>query len=93
MVHSFPPDIIPESGCRLPLPDRTALDNEGKAMYDRMANFENGAIMGLRGPSALTLHSPGITKFSLPLNNYLDFLEILKTHTPRFFRAIEVQNL
>jgi len=73
MVHSFPPDIIPESGCRLPLPDRTALDNEGKAMYDRMANFENGAIMGLRGPSALTLHSPGITKFSLPLNNYLRF--------------------
>jgi 4-carboxymuconolactone decarboxylase len=73
MTLSCPPDIVPESGCRLPLPDRTALDHEGKAMYDRMANFENGAIMGLRGPSALTLHSPSVTKLSLPLNNYLRF--------------------
>jgi 4-carboxymuconolactone decarboxylase len=73
MKPSIPPDIIPESGCRLPLPDREALDDEGKAVYDRLANFEAGAIMGLKGPNALTLHSPGITKLSLPLNNYLRF--------------------
>ncbi len=73
MTLSCPPDIIPESGSRLPLPDRTALDEEGKAIYDSMANFESGAIMGLRGPSALTLHSPSVTKLSLPLNNYLRF--------------------
>ena len=52
MTLTFPPDVNPESGCRLPLPDRAALDDEGKAMYDRMANFENGAIMGLRSERA-----------------------------------------
>ena len=73
MICSFPPDINPKSGCRLPLPDREILDDDGKGIYDRMANFENGAIMGLRGPSALTLHSPEIAKHTLPLNNYLRF--------------------
>jgi 4-carboxymuconolactone decarboxylase len=78
MKPSLPTDIIPESGCRLPLPDRKALDDEGKATYDRIANFEDGAIMGLRGPSALTLHSPEITKLTLPLNTYLRFDTNLK---------------
>jgi 4-carboxymuconolactone decarboxylase len=73
MTLSSPPDINPESGCRLPVPDREALDDAGKVTYDRMANFEAGAIMGLKGPNALTLHSPGITKHALPLNNYLRF--------------------
>lgn len=73
MKHSFPSDVNQKSGCRLPLPDREVLDGDGKGIYDRMANFENGAIMGLRGPSTLTLHSPEVAKYSLPLNNYLRF--------------------
>ena len=73
MKRFFPCDINPKSGCRLPLPDREVLDDDGKQMYDRMANFENGAIMGLRGPSALTLHSPGIAEHALRLNHYLRF--------------------
>ncbi|MEK9722531.1 MAG: hypothetical protein VW405_03460 [Rhodospirillaceae bacterium] len=49
------------------------MDNDAKAIYDRLANFESGALVGLRGPSALTLHSPGVTKHALPLNNFLRF--------------------
>jgi len=68
-----PPDILPETGCRLPLPDRDALDEAGKEAYDRLANFQDGALMGLRGPSAMSLHSPEVNKYSIPLNNYLRF--------------------
>jgi len=66
-----PPDIIPDTGSRLPLPDREALDDDGKETYDRFANFQGGALMGLRGPSAIGLHSPEMSKHSLPLNSYL----------------------
>lgn len=68
-----PPDILPETGCRLPAPDRDALDDEGKAAYDRLANFEDGALLGLRGPTAMSLHSAGVSKHQTALNNYLRF--------------------
>jgi 4-carboxymuconolactone decarboxylase len=68
-----PPDIQPATGCRLPLPERDALDDAGKETYDRLANFQDGALMGLRGPSAMSLHSPEVSKYSGPLNNYLRF--------------------
>jgi len=68
-----PPDILPETGCRLPAPGRDDLDDDGKAAYDRLANFEDGALFGLRGPTAMSLHSPGVSKYQTALNNYLRF--------------------
>jgi 4-carboxymuconolactone decarboxylase len=68
-----PPDILPETGCRLPAPDRDALDDAGKEAYDRLANFQDGALFGLRGPTAMSLHSPGVSLHQTPLNNYLRF--------------------
>ena len=73
MTDNPPPDILPETGSRLTLPDRDALDDAGKRAYGRLENFQDGALMGLRGPSAITLHSPQVYKFSGPLNNYLRF--------------------
>lgn len=67
------PDILAETGCRLPAPDREALDDEGKEAYDRLANFQDGALFGLRGPTAMSLHSPGASKHQTALNNYLRF--------------------
>jgi|TARA_B100000315_G_scaffold259974_1_gene318434 4-carboxymuconolactone decarboxylase len=73
MTYTPPPDILPESGCRLPLPERDALDDAGKQTYDRFANFQDGALFGLRGPSGLNLHSPEVSKYFGPLNVYLRF--------------------
>ena len=33
----FPPDIDPESGFRLPYPNRDELDDDAGALYDRFA--------------------------------------------------------
>ncbi len=73
MPASPPTDINPDTGSRLPLPDRDALEEWGQAQYDRYANFQDGAIMGLKGPSALSLHSPDVMKHAGPLNGYLRF--------------------
>ena len=73
MSQKPPADIMPETGYRLSLPDREALDEEGKATFDRLADFQAGALMGLRGPGAISLHSPEMSKHALPLNNYLRF--------------------
>jgi 4-carboxymuconolactone decarboxylase len=66
-------DINEETGCRLPLPDREALDGEGKIAYDRLADRQDGALMGLKGPTAMTLHSPAVNRHQTSLNNYLRF--------------------
>ena len=66
-------DINEETGCRLPLPDREALDDEGKIAYDRLADRQDGALMGLKGPTAMTLHSPAVNRHQTSLNNYLRF--------------------
>ena len=50
-------DINEETGCRMPLPDRETLDDEGKTAYDRLADRQDGALMGLKGPTAMTVLS------------------------------------
>jgi 4-carboxymuconolactone decarboxylase len=72
-VTDTPSDILPDTGCRLPAPDRDALGAEGKQAYDRLANFQDGALLGLRGPTAMSLHSAGVSKHQTALNNYLRF--------------------
>ena len=41
-------DIDPESGCRLPLPRREDLDEEGRRAYDRLADPDGGTLRGLQ---------------------------------------------
>jgi putative methionine-R-sulfoxide reductase with GAF domain/alkylhydroperoxidase family enzyme len=64
-------DIDPQSGCRLPLPERAALDEEGRRLYDRLADPAGGTLRGLRGPGGIQLHSPQLSRHARPLNHYL----------------------
>lgn len=66
-----PADINPQSGCRLPLPERADLDDEGRRAYDRLADPAGGTLRGLRGPGGIQLHSPELSRRSRPLNHYL----------------------
>jgi 4-carboxymuconolactone decarboxylase len=66
-----PADIDPQSGCRLPLPERAALDEARRAIYDSLADPRGGSLRGLRGPGGISLHSPGLAPRSRGLNHYL----------------------
>src|ERR1700756_530841 len=67
----YPEDADPESGCRLPLPDREQLDEAGQRTYDRLVDPKGGTIRGLRGPGGIMLHSPELSRHARPLNRYL----------------------
>lgn len=67
----YPDDIDPQSGCRLPLPDRDALSPEGRRIYDSLADPNGGTLRGLRGPGGITLHSEELARRSRPVNRYL----------------------
>ena len=66
-----PADIDPQSGCRLPLPERDKLDEERRRIYDSLADPRGGSLRGLRGPGGISLHSPGLAPHSRALNHYL----------------------
>jgi 4-carboxymuconolactone decarboxylase len=68
----MPSDIDPQSGFRLPLPKREDLDDAGKAHYDRVA-APGASIVGLQGPSGITLYSPKAAEHARALNRYLRF--------------------
>ena len=67
----YPPDIDPESGFRLPYPNRDELDDDAKALYDRFADPNGPSYVGLRGPGGIRLHSPQLALRTQLLNNYL----------------------
>ena len=60
-VASLPKDVDPESGSRLPLIERSALDDASKKIFDAVASNPN-SLAGLRGPVGIRLYSPGITR-------------------------------
>jgi 4-carboxymuconolactone decarboxylase len=66
-------DIDPQSRCRLPLPQRDALDPEAQAVYDRLLDPQGGTLRGLIGPGGLSLHSPGLWRHTRGLNRYLRY--------------------
>ena len=67
----LPPDVDPESGCRLPLPEREELDAEAQRVYDGLADPGAGSLRGLRGPGGIMLHSPALARYTRPLNHHL----------------------
>jgi 4-carboxymuconolactone decarboxylase len=70
---TYPSDIDPDSGCRLPLPKRDELDPESQAAFDRIVKGGAGSIRGLKGPSGIQLHSPHYAKLARPATYYLRF--------------------
>jgi 4-carboxymuconolactone decarboxylase len=70
---TFPKDVYPESGFRLPLPKREDLDDEGKQMCDVILNPKTRTFLGLKGPLGLQLYSPPVAKLDLEMNEYLRF--------------------
>jgi putative methionine-R-sulfoxide reductase with GAF domain/alkylhydroperoxidase family enzyme len=72
-AQTYPPDIDPQSGCRLPLPRREDLDEAGQRAFDRLADPAGGTLRGLKGPGGIQLHSPELSHHTRPLNHYLRY--------------------
>lgn len=53
---SLPDDVNPESRGRLPIVDRDALDDAGKAVYDRYMSPDSTSLAGIQGPGGIRLH-------------------------------------
>ena len=70
-AEALPPDIDPESRCRLPLPNRDDLDEAGQQTFDLLSDPHGGSLAGLRGPGGLRLHSPRVAAALRPVNTYL----------------------
>lgn len=70
---AFQKDVYPESGFRLPLLKREALDDQGKKLYDEAAAQDGRNIAGLRGPMGIRLYSPRVGELQRELNQYLRF--------------------
>ena len=68
----MPSDIDPQSGFRLPLPQRDELDEAGKKAYDR-ATAPGATIAGLQGPAGVQLFSTRIAGHMAAINRYLRF--------------------
>jgi 4-carboxymuconolactone decarboxylase len=69
----LPPDIDPDSRCRLPLVKRESLDEEGRKIYDSSTDPKGATIRGLRGPAGISLHNPTLSRLTRPVGRYLRF--------------------
>jgi 4-carboxymuconolactone decarboxylase len=69
----LPPDIDPESRCRLPLVKREDLDEDGRKLFDSHTDPKGGTIRGLKGPGGIGLHSPTLSRLTRPVGRYLRF--------------------
>jgi 4-carboxymuconolactone decarboxylase len=74
--------VYPESGYRLPLPRREALDPTGQAIFDRVLAANSGAAAGrgasgpgagLKGPLGIRLYSPRFAELGEQTNTFLRF--------------------
>jgi 4-carboxymuconolactone decarboxylase len=74
----LPPDIDPVSLTRLPVLERSDLDDEGKAVYDEVVGRDNPAPTS--GPVAVSLYSP---KIAGPWNDLNGFLRYNGDLSPR----------
>jgi len=59
--------------CRLPLPKREDFDEEGKKVFDIVADPKGGTIRGLIGPGGIGLHSPKLSALTRPVGKFLRF--------------------
>ncbi|MFC1968451.1 carboxymuconolactone decarboxylase family protein [Chloroflexota bacterium] len=82
-MFAIPKDIYPESGFRLPLPDRDEMDNEEKAIYDKVIRPGPHSIagIGIKGPLGINLQNPRLAELESALNRYLRFSTGLSVRT------------
>jgi 4-carboxymuconolactone decarboxylase len=80
-----PADVYPESGCRLPLPEREGLDEAARAVFDQHVDPEGSSIAGLRGPGGIKLHSPGL---SAPMSKVTHYFRAECELSPRLREVI-----
>jgi len=71
-MTSWPSDIDPASGMRLPIPARESLDEIGQKAFDRAAT-PGASIAGLQGPGGISLHTPKLGQMLSSANRYLRF--------------------
>jgi 4-carboxymuconolactone decarboxylase len=76
-----PPDIHPDSRCRLPLPEREQLDEQARQTYDSLADPAGGSLAGLRGPGGIRLHSPAVSNGLRPVNLHLRQPDVIDPRT------------
>ncbi|MGH7088648.1 MAG: hypothetical protein ACREFQ_07080, partial [Stellaceae bacterium] len=69
----YPDHIDRDSGFRLKLPVREALDEQAQRLYDSLADPKGGTIKGLKGPAGIRLWSPVLAHISQPVNRYLRY--------------------
>jgi alkylhydroperoxidase family enzyme len=69
-VQSLPPDVNPVSLTRLPPLTRNDLNDEGKAIYDKIVGKGPAPTTG---PVALSLYSPKIAQVFSDLNGFLRY--------------------
>lgn len=69
----LPKDINPESGARLPFPDRNRMSDAEKEIYDRIAGPGARLIAGLKGPFGSRLHDSILAGLQYQLNQYFRF--------------------
>jgi 4-carboxymuconolactone decarboxylase len=67
----YPKDVHPDSGFRLPLPNRDELSDAAKKLYDQLCDPKGKSLVGLKGPGGIRLHSPRLAEVSSPVNRYL----------------------
>jgi len=67
-----PGDVFPESGNRLPLIEREALDPAGQAIYDEVA-ADPRSLARFKGPAGILLHSPRLYALNRPYSQFLRF--------------------
>jgi 4-carboxymuconolactone decarboxylase len=67
----MPSDIDPQSGFRLPIPNREDLDEAGKRVFDR-AKAPGASLAGLQGPGGVQLYTKAGEQLSA-LNRYLRY--------------------
>jgi len=81
-TKDFPPDVLPESRSRVPLPNRDDLDDAAREVFDAHVHIDPAAgksLAGLYGPGGIRLHSKQLSGLSAPAAHYLrhgaDFTE------------------
>ncbi len=73
-TKDFPPDVLLESRSRVALPNRDALDEAARAVYDAHVHIDPAAgksLAGLYGPGGIRLHSKKLSGLSSPAAHYL----------------------
>jgi len=69
----LPKDVYPDSRFRLPLPKRDDFDDEGRKVFDRIADPNSKRLAGLQGPAGIRLADPNLARIMDEVNDYVRY--------------------